>query len=97
MFARPDVHCFDLSFAVTAPLDRDKRQVRARLQGSCRFCTQIRLSGGCSGTLEVRTKDGVYATANDVNFGVNEARVVCRQLGRLTNNNAQPVRTYTKK
>ena len=44
----------------------------------------IRLSGGCSGNLEFFSTFHIPASwvqAIDSDFGVNEARVVCRQLG----------------
>ena len=62
---------------LTAP-NQDKRNV---ILGSCSSCTQIRLAGGCSGTLEVLTENHGWGTATDRNFGVNEGTVVCRQLG----------------
>ena len=64
-------------FYQTAPT-AEKRQSR-----------MIRLSGGCSGNLEFLSTNRVPATwvhAIDSDFGVNEARVVCRQLGCPTDN-----------
>ena len=83
-----------ISTVVAAP-GRDKRQ--NSLFGNCApSCgNQIRLSDGCSGTLEVLSRGGRYGTATDRNFGVNEATVVCRQLGCLRDN-IQPVRVNTR-
>ena len=83
-----------VSTVVAAP-GRDKRQ--NSLFGNCApSCgNQIRLSDGCSGTLEVLSRGGRYGTATDRNFGVNEATVVCRQLGCLRDN-IQPVRVNTR-
>ena len=83
-----------VSTVVAAP-GRNKRQ--NSLFGNCApSCgNQIRLSDGCSGTLEVLSRGGRYGTATDRNFGVNEATVVCRQLGCLRNN-IQPVRVNTR-
>ena len=56
----------------TAPSE-EKRQSR-----------MIRLTGGCSGNLEFFSTNfvpGDWVQALDSEFGVNEARVVCRQLG----------------
>ena len=71
-----------MSFVAVAAPDPEKRQDP----------NQIRLSDGCSGILEVVTRGGRYGTATDRNFGVNEARVACRQLGCPTDN---PMRTNT--
>ena len=54
----------------------------------------IRLSGGCSENLEVYSDAAsAWAQAADRDFGVNEARVVCRQLncptGTVTRTNTQ--------
>ena len=80
---------------IVAVPGRDKRQ--SSLFGNCApSCgDQIRLSDGCSGTLEVLSRGGLYGTATDRSFGVNEATVVCRQLGCLRNN-IQPVRVNTR-
>ena len=80
---------------IVAVPGRDKRQ--NSIFGNCApSCgNQIRLSDGCSGTLEVLSRGGLYGTATDRNFGVNEATVVCRQLGCLRNN-IQPVRVNTR-
>ena len=83
------------STVVVAVPGRDKRQ--NSIFGNCApSCSnQIRLSDGCSGTLEVLSRGGLYGTATDRNFGVNEATVVCRQLGCLRND-IQPVRVNTR-
>ena len=81
------VQLIDTAFIVAAaPPDREERQNS--------LDSQIRLSNGCSGILEVLTSLGRYGTATDRNFGANEARVACRQLGCLRGN-IQPVRTNT--
>ncbi len=72
--------------------DRDARSV---FVGSCPSCTQIRLADGCSGTLEVLTEQFGYGTATDLNFGDEEAQVVCRQLGCFNGNGTGPERTFT--
>ena len=83
------------STVVVAVPGRDKRQ--NSIFGNCApSCgNQIRLSDGCLGTLEVLSRGGLYGTATDRNFGVNEATVVCRQLGCLRND-IQPVRVNTR-
>ena len=72
--------------------ERDERSV---ILGSCSTCNQIRLSRGCSGTLEVLTERFGYGTATDANFGVEEAKVACRQLGCTAG--ADTRRTFTSK
>ena len=85
-----------LCFTVVAAPDHNKRQ--NSLFGNCApSCgRQIRLSDGCSGTLEVLSRGGLYGTATDHYFGPAEARVACRQLGCLREN-TEPVRTNTRK
>lgn len=59
-------------------LGRDGRSVYL---GTCRNCTEVRLSEGCSGILAVLTKGSFgWGTATDRYFGADEVRVVCRQL-----------------
>lgn len=71
------------------------RDVRSVFLGSCADCTEIRLSGGCSGVLEVLTTNFGFGTATDRNFGDNEAMVVCRQLGCPLEGDEGPKRTFT--
>ena len=62
-------------------LERDERST---ILGSCSTCTDIRLSDGCSGVLEVLTQNFGWGTATDRDFGITEATVVCRQLDCLS-------------
>ena len=66
------------SIWLTGSLGRDGRSTYL---GTCRNCTEVRLSDGCSGVLSVLTKSAFgWGTATDRYFGADEVRVVCRQL-----------------
>ena len=73
-------------------LDRDERSV---FLGSCADCTEIQLTEGCSGILEVLSENHGHVTATDRDFGDNEAQVVCRQLGCPLEGDEGPARTFT--
>lgn len=77
----------------TADEDVLDRDVRSVFLGSCSNCTEIQLSEGCSGILEVLSLSNGYATATDLSFSFSETLVVCRQLGCGFDEGAE--RTFT--